>query len=643
MRRFALIALRAVAASIALIALPVLASPGPQPVPMPPALPVAVDAPYPGVIALEIDARDTQRRIVHVRERVPVAPGPLVLLYPEWVPGAHRPLNTAEPLAGLVISASGRPLAWRRDAVEMNAFHIDVPDGAKALDIAFDVVTPTAPAQGRVTIIDEIAHLQFQSLLLYPAGHFARGITVAPSVTVPPGWTLGGGLEPSATNGDTTRYAPTDLETLIDSPLMAGRWFRRIVLDDGPRPVRLNVFGETGDTLAATDAQVALLKAMVVQADRLFGGARPFDHYDFLVALSDTLGNLGRERHRSTEIVVTPDLFTGWDRSAARRGVLPHEYAHAWNGKYRRPADNWTADFNTPIRNSLLWVYEGQTTYWTTVLSARAGLLTRTQALDALALTVASLEATPGRTWRSVADTTNDPQIKNRRPQPWASWQRGEEYYTEGALIWLDADTLIREGSAGKRSLDDFARNFFGGSDGVPATRTYVLADVVAALNRVQPYDWAGFFAARVEGHDALPFDGFARGGYRLAWAATPTDYQKAADTAAKRNDFNWSIGVIVDTKDGSLASVRWGSPAFAAGLTASAQLIAVGGTPYTPEVLAAAIQAAAKGAPLSLIVKQGGRLGTVEIAWRGGLRYPRLERIPGTAPRLDDILSPRT
>ncbi len=633
MRRFVL---------AALLAAPAVASPGPQPVPLPPPLPDAVDAPYPGVIALKIDVRDTQRRIAHVRETIPVVPGPLVLLYPEWVPGAHRPLNTAEPLAGLVIATGGTPLAWRRDAVEMNAFHIDVPASVKTIDITFDVVTPTDAKQGRVTIVDEIAHLQFQSLLLYPAGYFARGITVAASVTVPAGWALGGALELSATDGATTRYEPADLETLIDSPLMAGRWFRRIALDDGPRPVRLDLFAETPDALAATDAQLTLLKAMVVQADRLFGGARPFDHYDFLVALSDTIGNLGREHHRSTEIVVTPDLFTGWDRSAARRGVLPHEYAHAWNGKYRRPADNWTADFNTPIRNSLLWVYEGQTDYWTTVLSARAGLLTRAQALDELALTAAKLEATPGRRWRSVADTTNDPQIKNRRPQPWASWQRGEDYYAEGAMIWLDADTLIREASGGKRSLDDFARDFFGGSDGVPAARTYVLADVVAALNRVLPYDWAGFLAARVEGHDALPFAGFARGGYRLAWGDTSTDYQKAADAGAKRSDFHWSIGVIVDTKDGSLASVRWGSPAFDAGLTAGTQLIAVGAAPYTPELLTAAIRAAVKGPPLSLIVKQGGHVGTVEIAWRGGLRYPRLERIPGTLARLDDILAPK-
>ncbi|QXQ06442.1 peptidase M61 [Sphingosinicellaceae bacterium] len=625
----------------ALIAAPVLASPGPQPAPMPPPIPVAADTPYPGVIRLDVDARDTTRRIVHVRETLPVAAGPLVLLYPEWVAGAHSPINTVDHLAGLVISVGGKRLEWRRDAVETHAFHVDVPAGVASLDIRFDLLTPTDAKQGRITIVDDIAHLQWQSLVLYPAGYFARDIEVGATLTLPAGWQAATALDVARAAAATTEFKRTDLETLGDSPVMAGRYVRRIVLDTGPRPVRLDLLAESPEQLAATEAQLAPHAALVVQADRLFGGARHFDHYDILVGLSDTLGRIGREHHRSTEIVLRPDYFTGWDRTAAGRSTIAHEYVHSWNGKFRRGADSWTADFNTPIRNSLLWVYEGQTTYWGNVLAARSGLTTAAEARDVLAMTAAAYADPPGRSWKTLADTTNDPQVALRRPQPWASYQRSEDYYGEGSLVWLDADTLIRERSGGAKSLDDFAKAFFGGDDGVWLTKTYRFEDVVAGLNAVLPYDWATFLKTRLETHDAAPLDGLARGGYRLAWSSTQSDYAKGADAVAKRTDLTWSLGFVVDTKDATLSAVQWDGPAFKSGLTVGTQLIAVDGQPYTAELLVAAIRASAgRGPPVALIVKSGGHLGTVAVDWHGGLRYPRLERIPGTPARLDAIFA---
>ena len=625
----------------ALIAVPVLASPGPQPVPMPPPIPVAADTPYNGIIRLQVDARDAARGIVHVREHVPVKPGPLTLLYPEWVPGAHSPINSVDHLAGLVVSADGKRVEWQRDAVADHVFHLDVPAGAASLDVRFDLLTPTDAKQGRVTVTGDIAHLQWQSLVLYPAGHFARNIPVGATLTLPAGWQAATALDAVRTTGATTEYKLTDLETLADSPVMASRYVRRIVLDNGPHSVRLDLVAEGPQQLAATEAQLAPHAALVVQADRLFGGARHFDHYDFLVGLSDTIGSIGREHHRSTEIVLRSDFFTGWDRTAGGRVTIPHEYVHSWNGKFRMGADSWTADLNTPIRNSLLWVYEGQTQYWGNILAARSGLVTAADARDVLAQTAAAYANPPGRSWRTLADTTNGPQVAMRRPQPWASYQRGEDYYGEGSLVWLDADTLIRERSGGTKSLDDFAKGFFGGDDGIWLTKTYTFEDVVAALNAVLPYDWAGFLTVRLETHDVAPLDGLARGGYRLAWGATQSDFAKGADAVAKRTDLTWSLGLIVDSKDAAVSAVQWDGPAFKAGLVVGNQLIAVNGQPYSAELLVAAIRAAqGKGPAVELIVKSGAHLGTVAVDWHGGLRYPRLERIPGTPARIDDIFA---
>ncbi|MGH7012006.1 MAG: peptidase M61, partial [Caulobacteraceae bacterium] len=383
-------------------------------------------------------------------------------------------------------------------------------------------------------------------------------------------------------------------------------------------------------------------RALVAQVERLFG-ATHYDHYDFLLWLSDRLGGEGLEHHQSSEDGTKPGYFTEWEDLAAERDLLPHEYTHSWNGKFRRPADLWAANFNTPERNSLLWVYEGQTQYWGFVLAARSGLLTRAQTLDALAEVAAVFGSRPGRVWRDLEDTTETPIIDLGDTEPWPSWQRGEDYYSEGQLVWLDVDTLIRKLSGGKRSLDDFARLFFGPPSTGPVTRTYRFEDLVAALNQVQPYDWASFLHERLTGHGPEgPLDGITRGGYRLVFTDKESAYQKSEEKDYEDADFTFSIGLDVG-KEGGLEDVLWAGPSFKAGLRKGAKLIAVNGEAYDAETLSRAIaEAKTTTAPIALLVKQDERYFTAEVDYHGGLRYPHLEPA-GTGPRLlDAILAAR-
>ncbi|MFZ4607357.1 MAG: M61 family metallopeptidase [Caulobacter sp.] len=618
-------------------------SPGPTPTPMPAEIPAAKDAPYPGTLKLAVDATDLDRRIFRVKETIPVAKaGPMVLLYPEWLPGAHAPRGQLEKVAGLTITANGQPVRWVRDPVEVYALHVIVPEGATALELDFQFLSATAADQGRVVVTQEMLNLQWNSTAFYPAGWFTRQIPIETSVTLPTGWKFGTALEVANQTGDTTTFRTVSFETLVDSPMFAGRYFRQFDLDPGGRsPVRLNVVADRPDLLEASDAQIEKHRSLVVQADRLFG-ARHFDHYDFLLALTDRMGGIGLEHHRSSENGSDPEYFIGWDRLAARRNLLPHEYSHSWIGKFRRGADLWTPDYATPMRDSLLWVYEGQDQYWGFVLGARSGLVSRQETLDAIALTAAAYDYRVGRQWRPVADTTNDPIISARKPKGWLSWQRNEDYYSEGQLIWLDVDTLIRERTGGKKSLDDFAKAFFGVNDGSWTPVTYSFEDVVAALNAVTPYDWAGFLKIRLEGNGPAPLDGLARGGYRLVWKDKPSAYGKASETAAKSTDLTYSVGLSLNAT-GAITAVQWDGPAFKAGLIVGAQIIAVNGETWSGDRIKRIITAAKDGTtPIELIVKTGEQYRVVRLAWTGGLRYPQLERIEGAPDRLGDILTPR-
>lgn len=632
-------------ALLGLAALPAHArqSAGPQPVTAPSDIPAAKDVPYPGQLTLRVDATDLDRRIFRVKETIPVAgPGPMVLLYPQWLPGNHAPRGQLEKVAGLMITAGGKPVRWFRDPVEVYALHVEVPEGAAALELEFQFLSATAGDQGRVVMTQEMLNLQWNSTAFYPAGWFTRQIPVEASVTLPPGWKFGVALDVAAQAGDTTTFKPVSFETLVDSPMFAGRYFKQVDLDPGGRsPVRLNIVADRASLLEMTDEQVQKHRNLVVQADRLYG-ARHYDRYDFLLALTDRMGGIGLEHHRSSENGVEPEYFTDWDKMAPERNLLPHEYSHSWNGKFRRGADLWTPDYRTPMRDSLLWVYEGQDQYWGYVLGARSGLVSKQDTLDAFAVTAATFDSRVGRQWRALEDTTNDPVISARKPKGWLSWQRNEDYYSEGQLIWLDADTLIRERTGGKKSLDDFAKGFFGVDDGSWTPLTYRFDDVVAALNAVTPYDWAGFLRTRLEGHGPAPLDGLARGGYHLVWKDKPNAFAKASESLYKRTDLTWSVGLLLNA-GGAITGVQWEGPAWKAGLTVGTQLIAVNGESYSADRLKAAITSAKDGAsPIELIVKTGEQYRVVRIAWTGGLRYPHLERIEGTPDRLGDILTAR-
>ncbi|RYF92915.1 MAG: M61 family peptidase, partial [Caulobacteraceae bacterium] len=587
---------------------------------------------------------DLDRRIMTVRQTIPVAgPGPMVLLYPEWLPGKHAPRGELEKVAGLKITAGGKTLAWRRDPAEVYALHIDVPAGAKEIELVFQFLSATAADQGRIVMTREMLNLQWNSTAFYPAGWFTRRIPVEATVVLPEGWGYGVALDVASSKGDVHSFKTVSFETLVDSPMFAGRYHRQVDLDPGGRrPVKLNIVADRPELLEASETQLKPHRDLIVQADRLFG-ARPYDRYDFLLALTDRMGGIGLEHHRSTEVARDPEFFTSWDRNVAARQTLPHEYVHSWNGKYRRAADLWTPDYATPMQNSLMWVYEGQTQFWGVVLTARAGLVTREQALDDLAMTAATFEHRVGRQWRDIADTTNDPIVSARKPKGWLSWQRNEDYYADGLLVWLDADSLIRERTGGRKSLDDFARAFFGGQDGAYAPRTYVFEDVVAALNAVTPYDWAGFLKDRIEGRGRpAPLDGLKRGGWKLVYAETPSAYQKAADTAAKRHDFTYSVGLNLKPT-GEIQGVQWDGPAFKQGLVVGSTVVAVDGEAYSESRMKAAVTRAKGGrTPIQMIVKDGERYRIVDIAWDGGLRYPKLERIAGTPDRLGDLFRPR-
>ncbi len=635
-------------AAVALVPLLSLSGPAlakPMPAAPAPEIEAARDVPYAaGSIKLAVDATDNDRRIFTVQETLPVSEaGPLTLFYPAWLPGNHAPRGAIEQLAGLMITAGGQSVAWTRDPVDIYAFHVTVPAGAKALDIRFQFLSPTDKSMGRVVVTPDMLNLQWNAVALYPTGYFARQIMVEPSLRLPEGWQLGTALETASRDGDLVRFKPVDFDTLVDSPLFAGRYFRQIDLDPGAAvPVRLNIVADRPGLLDALPDQIAVHRTLVQQAYKLYG-AHHYNHYDFLLALSDKMSGIGLEHHRSSENGTSPNYFTEWDKSAVGRDLLAHEFTHSWNGKFRRGEDLWTETFNTPMRDSLLWVYEGQTQYWGNVLAARSGLQTKQQGLDSLALTAAVYDNRVGRAWRAMSDTTNDPIMVARRPISWRSWQRSEDYYSEGQLIWLDADTLIRELSGGKRSLDDFAKAFFGVDNGSYVPKTYRFEDVVATLNGVQPYDWATFLKTRLEGHGpGAPLDGLARGGYRLVYTPVPTDFFKANEARRKSVDLTYSIGVVLD-KDGTLADVAWDGPAFKAGLIQGAQVIAVGGVAYDADLLKTAITAATDPAkPVELLVKSGDRYRTVKLTYQGGLRYPRLEPIVGAPARLDEIYTAR-
>jgi len=608
---------------------------GPTAITLPPQR-VASDHPYPGVVDLSVDAADVDHKIIRVRETLPVTgPGVMTLLYPQWETASHAPTAEANALAGLQIRADGGdPLAWRRDPFDVFAFQVQPPADARRLTLDFQYVSSTSP--GRLQMEPDALSVQWQSVLLYPAGWYARDIPVRASVRTPAGFTTASSLSPDEGG---TSYKPVSLETLVDSPVFGGRKMRSIDLgrlDDAPVSMRL--FADDAAALNVSDDYRAKLKTMVAQTGAVFGPPH-FKHYDFLVSLSELLPSGGGTEHlRSSENNLPPDFFAHPQDHLIYQDLLAHEFVHSWNGKFRTPAGLWTPDFNTPSKNDLLWVYEGETEYWGIVLAARAGLRTRQQTLDLFAVKAAAARARVGRRWKSLADSSLDPVFDSGHGVTWRDWQGREAYYVEGVLLWLDVDTLIRERTGGRRSLDDFARAFYGVGDHSEAPLTYSMDDLCSALARVAPGDWRAFFDERLNAHDdAHLLDGLRRGGYELVDSDAPTQTARQAEVDEGGLDLRASLGVLVG-KGGRIRRLAWDSVAFRAGIGPEAVLTSVNGAAYTDAALLTALRAPP--AAFKLGFSQDGHNRVATITGAGAPRYPSLRSMSGRH-RLDDILSP--
>lgn len=602
------------------------------------------DVPFNGTLKINVDATDIAHRVFRVHESVPAQPGPLTLLYPQWLPGNHSPTGAIDKLAGLVVKANGKTLAWKRDPLNVYAFHVDVPEGASSVDVEFQFLSAQETRQGRVVMTPEMLNLQWNSVSLYPAGYVARRIQAETTVKFPAGWQYGSALELASRDGDTVHFKPINYDDLVDSPIYAGKYFKRVDLDPGAKtPVFLNIVADDPKYLEIKPEQLKLHQNLVQQMYKLYG-AHHYDHYDFLFSLSDKMSGNGLEHHRSSENGVGPGYFTEWDKSLVMRDLLPHEFNHSWDGKYRRGADLSTPNFNVPMQDSLLWVYEGQTQFWGYVMAARSGLWKQDEARDMLALVAATYDkGRPGlQQWRNIQDTTNDPIIAMRRPLPYRNFQMSEDYYSGGQMIWLDVDGKLRDLTGNKRSIDDFAKAFFGVKNGEWDVNTYTFEDVVKTLNDIAPFDWTSYLRERLDGHGPL-IGGFEANGWKLVYDDKPSAAAKAVEMRLGGANLTYSLGVSM-AKGGDIADVLWDGPAFKAGLSPGMKVIAVNGVEYSSDVMKDAITASAKdkNQPIELLVKNFDEYKTLRIDYHDGLKYPHLERIEGKPDRLSDLLKAR-
>jgi len=603
---------------------------------------------YPAEVKLDVDLSDPIQRIFRVHETIPVGPGALTLYYPKWIPGEHSPSGTIDAVAGLIVrSEAGQRIEWRRDLEDMFTLHLAVPEGVKAVVLDFELLSPGPGGEfgQSASVTDRIEDLEWNQVLFYPSGYSAHNIIFKPSIRIPAGWGYGTALDAQNTNGANVTFAPVSLEQLIDSPLICGQYFSRIDLAPGaPVPVHLDLVADDGSDLKLDDAQLQAHRNLISQAQALFG-ARHYGHYDFLFTLSENTGHFGLEHSQSSDDRYYARFFVDPDTYLAGGGLLPHEYVHSWNGKFRRPGGLATPNYNVPMRGELLWVYEGLTEYLGDVLTARSGIWTPEQYREELAATAANMDHRPGRAWRDLQDTADAAQLLYYSPPDWMSELRSVDYYPEGELLWLDVDTIIREKSGGKKSLDDFTRAFYGTDDGSFAAKPYEFADLVKVLNAVQPNDWASFLHSRLDSHDkGAPLDGIKRGG----WSVTYDDQRSAAFKAHEKTrkflDLRYSIGLYVGTgadDNGRVIDVLWGSPAFTAGLAPGMVLVAVDGRKFDPDRMDEILRNAQSGkAPIEILARNYDSYSTFKVDYREGPKYPHLTRVTQEKDRLDEIIA---
>jgi predicted metalloprotease with PDZ domain len=600
----------------------------------------------PEPLLLTVDASDFDHRVLRAVEEIPVMPGDLTLSYPQWLPGTHSTSFASNlRFAGLRFSANGQALQWSRDTIDPSAFHLRIPSGVSRIKAEFQFLTPykTVGDQERVTMSADIVSLSWNTVVLYSTAQPVDQIPVTASLRLPAGFDFGSALEVDHRDGTLVTFKTADLDTLVDSPVLAGRHFKRFDLSSGEgKKVTLDVAGDRAEDLDASNAELRTHVALVTQARKLYGSEH-YDHYDFLLSLSDTIGGVGLEHHQSSEDGAEHDYFSAWSETWVERDLLPHEYTHSWNGKFRRPKDLTTANFNVPMQDTLLWMYEGQTQFWGKVLAARSGMVTQEQTREDLALLVDYLANLPGRSWRNLQDTTNQELIAGHQREDWPEWQRSVDYYGEMVLVWLDADSKIRAGSHDRRSLDDFARTFFGVNDGDHGVLTYTFDDIVTTLNQIEPGDWSKFLRERLDQHETGSlFDGLKRSGWQVTYNDQPNQSAEADEKHNGGANFITSIGLECD-KEGKVTHVVWNGAAYAAGAAPGDSLVAVNGRAYKREFLSDAILAAEhSNAPIELLLKDGDLYRTIKVTWHEGLHYPHLERVAGGPDYLSELLAPR-
>ncbi len=598
----------------------------------------------PRAITLSVDASEVPRKILHARLVIPASPGELTLVYPKWIPGEHGPTGPISDLMGLKLTSAGKSISWKRDLVDMYAFHCEVPAGAASIEVALDFPLPTATEgfSSGASASDRMMVLSWNTVLLYPVGRPAADWIYAASLKLPRGWKFGTALPVERSNDDGIEFKAVPLTTLIDSPVIAGLHFRVVPLTPGGAAShQIDIAADSDAALNFPADLPAAYSRLVDEAVALFG-ARHYQQYHFLLSLSDHVAHFGLEHHESSDNRVPERTLVDDTLRRRRAGLLSHEMVHSWNGKYRRPAGLATDDYQKPMKGDLLWVYEGLTDYLGTVLAARSGLLSQEDTRTDIARVAAYLDQRPGRTWRPLADTADAAQILFGTPDAWKSWRRSVDFYDEGTLIWLEADVLIRTRSQGKRSLEDFCRRFEGPPSTPPTVRTYTFDDVVRTMNEVEPFDWKTFFTTRLESTAPhAPKGGIEGTGWKLAFGETRPDYLKVLDEANKATDLSHSIGVIVK-EGGLLQDVIVGQPAALAGAAPGMTLVAVNGRRYSPDVLRAALAASAKSTvPVELLVENDEFYKTLSLDYHGGERYPRLDRDPSRPDLLAEIFRP--
>ncbi len=599
-----------------------------------------------GPITLSVDATEAPRHILHARLTVPATGGAMTFYYPKWIPGEHAPTGPILELAGLKFSAGGTAAPWTRDLLDMYTFHVQVPRGATALEIALDYLVPnvTEGFSSGASTTEKAGVISWNQVLLYPAGYHAAELTYTASLRLPEGWKFGSALPLAGTSGSTVQFEPVPLSTLVDSPVLIGANLRTIELSPGETPPHfLHMAADDAADLAMPPEQVNAYKQLVAETGALFG-ARHYRDYHFLYTLSDYSTHFGLEHHESSDDRVGERTVVDHDAFLLEAGLLPHEMVHSWNGKYRRPADLTTPDYETPMRTDLLWVYEGLTQYLGTILTPRSGLYTPEEFRDHLAETAARLDHLPGRSWRDLQDTANAAQVLYFAPEAWQSWRREVDFYDESTLIWLDVDTTIRRLTGDKKSMDDFCHIFHGPPGTGPMVKTYTFEDVVATLNQVAPYDWAKFLRTRLESHGpGAPLDGITNGGWKLEYTDVVPPLQRSAEESEKFTDVRYSLGFSVD-EHGHIPDVIVDSPAAKAGLAPDMKLVAINGRKFERDSdnLRGAIRAA-KGTsePIELLVESNGFYRTLKVDYHDGEKYPHLVRDESRPDYLDEIIKP--